>query len=50
MGELKLKKLVIFKKKCTNIIDFNSLDKFGYYKSNTKLNSPEVLFKRIEPK
>jgi len=24
MGELKLKKLVIFKKKCTNIIDFNS--------------------------
>ncbi len=24
MGELKLRKLVIFKKKCTNIIDFNS--------------------------
>ena len=25
MRELKLRKLVIFKKKCTNIIDFNSL-------------------------
>ena len=24
MEELKLRKLVIFKKKCTNIIDFNS--------------------------
>ena len=34
----------------TNIIEFNSLDKFGYYESNTKLNSPEVLFKRIEIK
>ena len=40
----------IFNQLNTNIIDFNSLDKFGYYKSNTKLNSPEVLFKRIETK
>ena len=40
----------IFNQLNTNIIDFNSLDKFGYYKSNTKLNNPEVLFKRIETK
>ena len=40
----------IFNQLNTNIIDFNSLDKFGYYESNTKLNSPEVLFKRIETK
>ena len=40
----------IFNQLNTNIIDFNSLDKFGYYKSNTKLNNPEVLFKRIEAK
>ena len=40
----------IFNQLNTNIIDFNSLDKFGYYESNTKLNNPEVLFKRIETK
>ena len=40
----------IFYQLNTNITDFNSLDKFGYYKSNTKLNNPEVLFKRIETK
>ena len=40
----------IFNQLNTNIIDFNSLDKFGYYRSNTKLNSPEVLFKRVETK
>lgn len=40
----------IFNQLNTNIIDFNSLDKFGYYESNTKLNNSEVLFKRIETK
>lgn len=34
----------------SDIKTFDSLDKFGYYKSNTKLNEPEVLFKRIEIK
>ena len=40
----------IFNQINTNITDFDTLDKFGYYESKTKLNNPEVLFKRIEIK
>lgn len=40
----------IFNQLNTNNNSFDSLDKFGYYESNTKLNKPEVLFKRIETK
>ena len=32
----------------TDICSFDSLDKFGYYKSNTRLNESFVLFKRID--
>lgn len=38
----------IFKQINTNIKDFNSLDKFGYYESGTKLNESFVLFQRID--
>jgi methionyl-tRNA synthetase len=34
----------------TDYISFDTLDKFGYYKSGTKVNKPEVLFQRIEKK
>ena len=38
----------IFDQLNTNIKDFNSLDKFGYYESGTKLNDSYVLFQRID--
>lgn len=38
----------IFYQLNTTITSFDTLDKFGYYESKTRLNHPEVLFKRIE--
>ena len=38
----------IFNQLNTNYNTYDTLDKFGYYVSGTKVNSPEVLFKRIE--
>ncbi len=38
----------IFKQLNTDITDYNSTSEFGKYKSGTKVNAPEVLFKRIE--
>ena len=38
----------IFNQLNTNIKSFDSLDKFGYYKSGTKLNEAFVLFQRID--
>lgn len=32
----------------TEMVDFNTVDKFGYYVSGTKINEAEVLFQRIE--
>ena len=32
----------------TKFNSYDTLDKFGYYESGTKVNNPEVLFKRIE--
>ena len=37
----------IFKQINTDIKDFSTLDKFGYYNSN-KVGNAEVLFKRVE--
>ncbi len=38
----------IFAQINTDACSFNTLDKFGYYKENTKLGKKEVLFARIE--
>ncbi len=38
----------IFKQLNTNISGYDSVDEFGKYASGTKVNEPEVLFKRIE--
>ena len=38
----------IFEQLNTNFTTYDTLDKFGYYVSGTKVNNPEVLFKRIE--
>ncbi len=38
----------IFRQLNTNITGYDSISTFGKYKSGTKVNSPEVLFKRIE--
>ena len=38
----------IFTQINTDIKDYNSTLKFGYYINGTKVNTPEVLFKRIE--
>ena len=38
----------IFKQLNTEFTTYDTLDKFGYYVSGNKVNSPEVLFKRIE--
>ena len=38
----------IFYQLNTTITSFDTLDKFGYYESKTRLNRPKVLFKRIE--
>ena len=38
----------IFTQINTNITDYDSVSKFGSYVSGTKVNTPEVLFKRIE--
>ena len=38
----------IFEQINTKYTTYDTLDKFGYYESGTKVNSPEVLFKRIE--
>ena len=38
----------IFEQLNTNIRNFDSLNKFGYYKSGTKLNESFVLFQRID--
>ena len=38
----------IFEQLNTDVKDFNSLDKFGYYESGTKLNNSFVLFQRID--
>ena len=32
----------------TEFRTFDTLDRFGYYKNNTKVNTPEILFQRIE--
>ena len=32
----------------TEFRSFDTLDKFGYYKDGTKLNTPEILFQRID--
>ena len=40
----------IFKQINTNYNSFDTLDKFGYYESGTKVNNPEVLFQRIDVK
>lgn len=40
----------IFHQINTEETSFNTLDKFGYYKSGTKTNEKEVLFERIEVK
>ena len=38
----------IFSQINTNIISYDSISSFGSYKNGTKVNAPEVLFKRIE--
>ena len=38
----------IFNQLNTEYTSYDTLDKFGYYESNNKVNTPEVLFKRIE--
>ena len=38
----------IFEQINTNKKDFNTLDKFGYYESGSKVGKAEVLFKRID--
>ena len=38
----------IFRQLNTNITDINSTTQFGLYESNTKVNDPVVLFKRID--
>ena len=38
----------IFKQLNTDIKDYDSVNEFGKYVSGTKVNTPEVLFKRIE--
>ena len=38
----------IFEQINTKYTTYDTLDKFGYYESGTKVNNPEVLFKRIE--
>ena len=40
--------LKIFNQLNTKFTTYDTLDKFGYYESGTKVNTPEVLFKRIE--
>ena len=40
----------IFKQINTKRTEFDTLDRFGYYESGTKVNSPEVLFERIQEK
>ncbi len=40
----------IFKQINTNMTDFTTLDKFGYYEDNNKTGIKEVLFNRIEVK
>ena len=40
----------IFEQLNTDLIDFSTLDKFGYYKSGTKVNKAEPLFMRIDTK
>jgi len=40
----------IFNQINTNDITYDTLDKFGYYKSGTTVNNAEVLFQRIEMK
>jgi len=40
----------IFKQINTEFTGYDTLDKFGYYISGNKVNTPEVLFKRIEIK
>jgi methionyl-tRNA synthetase len=40
----------IFEQLNTNNISFDTLDKFGYYESGTKLNDAQVLFMRIDTK
>ena len=40
----------IFNQINTNYTKYDTLDKFGYYESNTKVNNPEVLFQRIDIK
>ena len=40
----------IFNQINTSYTEYNTLDKFGYYESNTKVNNPEVLFQRIDIK
>lgn len=38
----------IFRQLNTDYTEFNTLDKFGYYRSGSKVNDGEVLFQRIE--
>jgi len=38
----------IFNQLNTEYKSFDTLDKFGYYESGTRVNNPEVLFRRIE--
>lgn len=38
----------IFEQLNTDYTTYNTLDKFGYYKNNTKVNTPKVLFQRID--
>ena len=40
----------IFDQINTDYTSFDTLNKFGYFQENTKLNKPEVLFQRIENK
>lgn len=40
----------IFEQINTDKVSFDTLDKFGYYESGTKVGKAEVLFKRIEDK
>ena len=40
----------IFEQINTNKTNFDTLDKFGYYESGTKVGKAEVLFQRIEVK
>ena len=40
--------LKIFEQINTKFTSYDTLDKFGYYESGSKVNTPEVLFKRID--